>query len=117
MVKRLLCAFADHALTRKFEKQSYLVYITFMEQCTQVLDLLKRAQLLFPEDDRQFDYGHPSINMAKTIHRQTLLLTGKALGKEHLHTLTSMNTLASLHDSQGKYDEAEPMCRQTLLLR
>ena len=31
------------------------------------------------------------------------------LGENHPHTLSSMNNLASLYDSQGKYDKAEPL--------
>jgi Flp pilus assembly protein TadD len=40
----------------------------------------------------------------------------KVFGKEHPSTLTSMNNLAFLLDSQGKYDEAETIYQQTLLL-
>jgi len=36
------------------------------------------------------------------------------LGKEHPDTLTSMNNLALLLQSQGKYDAAEPLYRETL---
>jgi tetratricopeptide (TPR) repeat protein len=39
------------------------------------------------------------------------------LGKEHPDTLTSMNNLAGVLDSQGKYEEAEAMYRQTLASR
>jgi tetratricopeptide (TPR) repeat protein len=39
------------------------------------------------------------------------------LGKEHPDTLTSMNNLAGVLDSQGKYDEAEAMFQQVLGLR
>lgn len=39
-----------------------------------------------------------------------------SLGVEHPHTLVSMNNLASLLQSQGKYDKAERLYRQTLLL-
>jgi len=35
----------------------------------------------------------------------------KALGKEHLDTLTSVNNLASVLRCQGKYEEAEQMNR------
>ena len=41
----------------------------------------------------------------------------KVLGKEHPNTLSSMNNLALLLNRQGKYDEAEPIHRQTLALR
>jgi hypothetical protein len=41
----------------------------------------------------------------------------KFLGKEHPSMLTSMNNVAGLLYSQGKYHEAEPIYRQTLALR
>ena len=45
---------------------------------------------------------------AEDLCRQTLLLQGKALGREHPDTLTIMDNLAGLLEIQGKYDEAEP---------
>jgi hypothetical protein len=39
------------------------------------------------------------------------------LGKEHSDTLTSMNSLGLLLQSQFKYDKAEPMYRETLVLK
>lgn len=100
VVKRLLCAFADDTLPRKFEEQSYLVYITFTEQCAQVVDLLERAQLLFPEYDRQFDYGHPSINMGKTIWQHIRDRRGppKVLVRCAGHRPYDSGTLATLHE-------------------
>ncbi|KAK4220475.1 kinesin light chain 1, partial [Podospora fimiseda] len=51
------------------------------------------------------------------MHRQVLQLYEKVLGKEHPHTLTSMNNLALVLDKLGKYEEAEKMHRQVLQLR
>ena len=42
--------------------------------------------------------------------------TEKMLGKEHPSTLTSMNNLALVLSSQGKYEKAEEMHRQALAL-
>src|SRR5579871_297849 len=39
---------------------------------------------------------------AEPLYRQTLVLREKALGKEHPDTLSSMNSLAILLESQGK---------------
>ena len=47
-------------------------------------------------------------------HRETLQLREKVLGKEHPDTLTTMNQFAGLLKSQGKYDAAEPLYRETL---
>jgi hypothetical protein len=51
------------------------------------------------------------------MHRLTLAQREKVLGHEHPHTLGSMNNLAGVLDSQGKYEEAEAMHRQTLARR
>jgi len=42
--------------------------------------------------------------------------SGALLGKEHSHALKSMKNRAFLLKRQGKYDEAEPIYRQTLAL-
>ena len=41
------------------------------------------------------------------MHRQALELREKVLGKEHPHTLTSMNNLAFVLSNLEKYDESE----------
>ncbi|KAI1506280.1 hypothetical protein F5X99DRAFT_129304 [Biscogniauxia marginata] len=56
-------------------------------------------------------------NKAEQMHRQTLELRERVLGKEHPNTLISINNLAKVLRSQGKYEEAEQMHRQTLELR
>ena len=38
------------------------------------------------------------------------------LGEEHPHTVLSMNNLAAMLQGREKFDEAEPIYRQTLLL-
>ncbi|KAJ9656262.1 hypothetical protein H2201_008594 [Coniosporium apollinis] len=48
------------------------------------------------------------------MHRQTLAAREKVLGKEHPDTLMSMNNLAVVLGSQGKYGEAEAMHKQAL---
>ena len=54
---------------------------------------------------------------AEPLYRETLQLREKVLGKEHPDTLTSMNNLAGLLESQGKYNAAELLYRETLQLR
>jgi tetratricopeptide (TPR) repeat protein len=54
---------------------------------------------------------------AEEIHRQTLRLHEKVLGKEHPDTLPSMNNLAEVLREQGKYEQAEEMHRETLRLK
>nr|XP_036584595.1 uncharacterized protein CTRU02_05670 [Colletotrichum truncatum]KAF6794113.1 hypothetical protein CTRU02_05670 [Colletotrichum truncatum] len=54
---------------------------------------------------------------AEQMHRQTLEMRKKVLGPENPNTLSSMNNLAGVFDSQGKYEEAEQMHRQALEMR
>ncbi|KAI1839929.1 hypothetical protein JX266_013863 [Neoarthrinium moseri] len=54
---------------------------------------------------------------AETMHRKEFGLCKRVLGPEHPSTLSSMNNLACVLDSQGKYEEAETMHRKTLELR
>jgi Tetratricopeptide repeat len=54
---------------------------------------------------------------AEEIHRQTLKLRERVLGKEHPDTLTSMNNLALMLNDQSKDEQAEEMHRRTLELR
>ncbi|EXL45099.1 hypothetical protein FOCG_13862 [Fusarium oxysporum f. sp. radicis-lycopersici 26381] len=47
------------------------------------------------------------------MHRETLELKEKVLGKEHPSTLDSMNNLALVLRKIGKYEKAEKMHRKT----
>jgi hypothetical protein len=50
---------------------------------------------------------------AETIHRQTLAIRKTVLSGKHLDTLTMMNNLANVLDSQGKYAEAIKLYKKT----
>ncbi len=39
-----------------------------------------------------------------------------ALGPEHPSVAASLNNLANLYESQGKYAEAEPLCQRALAI-
>ncbi|CUS12353.1 unnamed protein product, partial [Tuber aestivum] len=43
------------------------------------------------------------------MHRRQLEGSEKTLGPDHPSTLTSLGNLASVLESQGKYDESEAM--------
>jgi hypothetical protein len=51
------------------------------------------------------------------MHRQILAIKQTVLSSKHPSTLTTMNNLALVLDSQGKYAEAETMFRQMLAMR
>ncbi|RKK34469.1 hypothetical protein BFJ67_g13747 [Fusarium oxysporum f. sp. cepae] len=46
------------------------------------------------------------------MHRETLEVREKVLGKEHPYTLNSMNNLATVLEKMGEYEEAEKMHRK-----
>ncbi|KAH7228871.1 hypothetical protein BKA60DRAFT_441377 [Fusarium oxysporum] len=54
---------------------------------------------------------------AAKLYRETLEARERALGKEHLDTLDSMNNLANVLDDMGEYKEAEKMHREALELK
>ncbi|CAG7977526.1 unnamed protein product [Penicillium salamii] len=51
------------------------------------------------------------------MHQRALEAQEKVLGREHPDTLTSVNNLGLVLDSQGKYEEAEAMHRRALEAR
>jgi hypothetical protein len=54
---------------------------------------------------------------AETLVVQVTKFRKRVLGQEHPQTLTSMNNLAGLLESQGKYKVAKPIYEETLQLR
>ena len=54
---------------------------------------------------------------AEATRQQYLERREMVLGKEHPHTLMSMNEVARALSEQGKYAEAEKMHREMLALR
>ena len=53
---------------------------------------------------------------AATLNKRILDKKERTFGKRHPDTLTNMNNLAVVLESQGKYEEAERIHRQTLIL-
>ncbi|KAK9384173.1 hypothetical protein V1515DRAFT_624563 [Lipomyces mesembrius] len=53
---------------------------------------------------------------AETLLVQVMKFRKTVLGEDHPDTLTSMNNLADLFNSQGKYEAAEPLYEETLRL-
>ena len=45
-----------------------------------------------------------------------LAIYEKALGREHPNVAASLNNLAALYDTQGKYAEAEPLYQRALAI-
>jgi len=48
------------------------------------------------------------------MYRRALEIYEKSLGADHPYVAQSLNNLALLYKSQGKYDQAEPMYRRAL---
>ena len=48
------------------------------------------------------------------MYKQALSLRQELLGDRHPSVATSLNNLAALYRSQGRYEEAEPLFKQAL---
>ena len=49
--------------------------------------------------------------------KRSLAITEKALGPDHLDLMQSLDNLAALYETQGRYAEAEPLRRRALAIR
>ena len=54
---------------------------------------------------------------AEPLHKRSLAIWEKALGKDHPNVATSLNNLAGLYRDQGKYVEAEPLHKRALAIK
>ena len=77
---------------------------------------LTRDRLAFIEKIEGFLYAIGRLSEAYEIQLFHFRKTKETLGEEHPVTLTSMNTLALVSSSQGKYEEAERIYRQASVL-
>jgi tetratricopeptide (TPR) repeat protein len=60
-------------------------------------------------------YQAGQVNAAVPVAEQALELARQAFGPRHPDTLQSMNNLAALYRSQGRYGEAKPLYAEALL--
>ena len=51
---------------------------------------------------------------AEPLYQRALSITEEQLGASHPSTATSLNNLAGLYESQGKYTEAEPLYQRAV---
>lgn len=54
---------------------------------------------------------------AEPLYKQVLAIREKVLGSDHPNVASSLNNLALLYDSQGRYSEAEPLVLRSLAIR
>jgi tetratricopeptide (TPR) repeat protein len=66
-------------------------------------------QLAVYLENRHADYAQ-----ALPLYDQACQLYEKLLGENHPHVATSLNNLAGLYESQGRYDEALPLYQRTV---
>jgi tetratricopeptide (TPR) repeat protein len=59
-------------------------------------------------------YQQGKYNEAILLAEQALAIRKQQLGDNHPSTATSLNNLAGLYESQGRYSEAEPLYKQVL---
>jgi CHAT domain-containing protein len=57
------------------------------------------------------------VSEAKPLLQQSLAIRKQQLGDNHPDTAQSLNNLAELYLSQGRYSEAEPLLKQSLAIR
>jgi tetratricopeptide (TPR) repeat protein len=62
----------------------------------------------------RFYAGQGNYSFAESWNKDCLEVVRKRLGEEHPDVATSLNNLALLYYSQGKYEEAEPLYRSAL---
>ena len=76
---------------------------------------LQKAKELNQEFIRLYTQGQytEAIPLAERIRA----ICEKALGAEHPHTATSLNSLASFYNNMGAYEKAEPLYRRSLAIR
>jgi len=51
------------------------------------------------------------------MYQRSLTIDEKSLGPDHPSVATTLNNLAGLYESQGKYVEAEPLYQRSLAIR
>ena len=71
------------------------------------------ADLDAPADPAIID-GPGGDGEAEPLYVQALERLRETLGPDHPGTLISLNNLAGLYESQGRYGEAEPLYAQAL---
>jgi tetratricopeptide (TPR) repeat protein len=54
---------------------------------------------------------------AEPLYRRALDIREKALGRDHPDVAVSLNNLAELYQSQGRYAEVEPLLQRSLVIR
>ncbi|WP_089092380.1 tetratricopeptide repeat protein, partial [Nodularia sp. NIES-3585] len=64
----------------------------------------------------RFYEGQGLYTLAEPWNQQCLSTVQNRLGENHPSVATSLNNLAGLYDSQGRYDQAEPLLLQALEL-
>ncbi|KAH8729862.1 P-loop containing nucleoside triphosphate hydrolase protein, partial [Ilyonectria robusta] len=87
-----------------------------LEFCNSSTDevVKSKSDLLYNTAESNYILG--KYQNAEGLYQDTLALGRQVLGDKHPRTLTSMNNLAVVLQSQGKYEEAEAMHRKTLAL-
>ncbi|MGB6296904.1 MAG: tetratricopeptide repeat protein [Rivularia sp. (in: cyanobacteria)] len=81
------------------------------------LDVVSDDNLVWPFIGNGRFYEGQSYTLAQPWFEQCLLTVRSRLGENHPDTASSLNNLASLYKSQGKYEQAEPLYIQALELR
>lgn len=114
-VKRLGDIFPNHEHRNKSVWTTYLSHARYALK-SKLVDKYKNERTDLAHNLGMCLFSDGRFNEAEVLIKDVMETWKKVLGKEHPHTLISMNNLACLLESQGKYDAAEPICRDTLQL-
>jgi tetratricopeptide (TPR) repeat protein len=97
--------------------ESVKAAIPHLEEVAQNLtDALRSEDLIWPFVGLGRFYKGRLYGRAEPWYRRCLELSQRLLGEDHPQIATSLNNLAALYDSLGRYTEAEPLYLQALEL-
>lgn len=77
-----------------------------------MLQLIEAASLLTRTG--WYLYEHASYSIAEPLYQRALAIREQQLGETHPNTASSLNSLATLYQDQGKHTEAEPLLKRAL---
>src|SRR5215472_16835769 len=82
-----------------------LPHALMCERWTLLLELKRPEAARLLNDTASYLYGRAQYRDAEPLYRRALTIYEEALGATHPETATSLNNLAGLYESQGRYEE------------
>ncbi|MEL7142217.1 MAG: tetratricopeptide repeat protein, partial [Cyanobacteria bacterium J06573_11] len=95
-------------------KEAEVLFIRGLEEYEKQSDKNPRYLVMLLRDISSSKSDQGDIQGAISICEQSLKICKEQLGDKHLDTASSLNNLAGLYESQGRYSEAEPLSLEAL---